>query len=373
MSLWHQTLDQVTFEDIEAFCKLGLPEGPRLDYKSAMPAELQKLVASFANTLGGLILLGVGTDSHNHPIWPAAGMPADRGISERIVQICRDAIYPPVLPEISPIIPNNGQHGTVLAVVRVRESPDAPHAIANSTRVYIRTGDVNHKFELADLPRLGHLLGRRKRLESDRDALVERALIRARRFVQNDGLRPAVWASVIPIFPWRELCTEPQCAAIHFVAGYDETVAAPGGCISLRSARGPQAPLGFSCADSKGMIFAYQSLFEDEPSLYDCTHLAHRTYEAARRFFSDARVEKPGWLRCSIGLENVARLRLALHKGGGRRFGCEFPDAEFFAFHDCPYEQLADEQFFENKTHSIELPLFRTLAHGLGLPLPPSA
>ena len=59
MSLWYKQLDTIAYADIDAFCTRNIPEGLRLDYKREMPTDLAKLVAAFANTLGGLIILGV--------------------------------------------------------------------------------------------------------------------------------------------------------------------------------------------------------------------------------------------------------------------------------------------------------------------------
>src|SRR5687768_3362182 len=99
MSLWTKPIADITFDDIDAFCKTMQPEGARLDYKGiSFPSDLAKTLAAFANTLGGLVLLGVDADkTTNQPIWPAiAGMPTQPGLQERAYQIAQEAIYPPV-------------------------------------------------------------------------------------------------------------------------------------------------------------------------------------------------------------------------------------------------------------------------------------
>src|SRR5437667_12250733 len=84
MSLWLKSVSEITFDDVDAFCRLGIPEDTRLDYKvdiaepapakGAHPAGLEKLIAAFANTLGGDIILGVDADKReNKPIWPPQG------------------------------------------------------------------------------------------------------------------------------------------------------------------------------------------------------------------------------------------------------------------------------------------------------------
>ena len=60
MSLWSQPISQITFADLDAFCRTMQPEGTRLDYKGVeFPRRLDKSIAAFANTLGGLINLAV--------------------------------------------------------------------------------------------------------------------------------------------------------------------------------------------------------------------------------------------------------------------------------------------------------------------------
>jgi predicted HTH transcriptional regulator len=153
MSLWYKTVDSITFADIEAFCLLKLPEGLRLDYKLDIPNDLEKLVAAFANTLGGLIVLGVKANkTNNEPDWPPRGMTNAIGIEERITAICRDNIYPPVRPEISPIIDNPDGSGTVLAIIRVIESPESPHAVKGF--VYERVGSQGRPYHFSQIDRI---------------------------------------------------------------------------------------------------------------------------------------------------------------------------------------------------------------------------
>jgi len=62
MSLWYKQPEDITYQDIDAFCLQQHPEGMRLDYKLDVPTHLAKLVAAFANTLGGIIIFGVEAD-----------------------------------------------------------------------------------------------------------------------------------------------------------------------------------------------------------------------------------------------------------------------------------------------------------------------
>ncbi len=98
MSLWNKPASELTFADLDAFLCAKFEEGHRLDYKLTFPSDLGKTIAAFANTLGGVIILGVDGDKvTNEPIWPPiAGMPSVPGIADRIIQIATEAIYPPV-------------------------------------------------------------------------------------------------------------------------------------------------------------------------------------------------------------------------------------------------------------------------------------
>ena len=73
-------------------------EGTRYDYKLGFPSKLEKTIAAFANTLGGLILLGIDSDkTTNTPIWPAVtGLLSRAGLEEQVYQKATEAIYPPV-------------------------------------------------------------------------------------------------------------------------------------------------------------------------------------------------------------------------------------------------------------------------------------
>src|SRR5438309_1718805 len=114
MSLWSKPVESITFEDVNNFLLQKHREGPRLDYKAGLPKKLlPKLVAAFANTNGGLIILGVEADKKtNLPFWPPNPprpelevLANDDGIQERITSLCQDNIQPPVLPQVSPTIP----------------------------------------------------------------------------------------------------------------------------------------------------------------------------------------------------------------------------------------------------------------------------
>ncbi len=241
MSLWNKAADDITLADVENFLRQRNREGLRLDYKADWPDDLAKLVAAFANTNGGLIILGVAADKKtNQPYWPSAPagvglLRSDPGIEERITSTCRDGIHPPILPSVSPVFQNPHAPGHALVVIRVDASPEAPHATEGGRRVYERTGSLGKPYDFSRIDRIEHLLNRRRRVEQDREASIQRALDRAasqlvgRRlhYIQPMGpfgpdddaaywMRvPLRWVSAIPYYPWADLCTVEECYLKH--------------------------------------------------------------------------------------------------------------------------------------------------------------
>ena len=122
MSLWTLRVDRITYDDVEEFCKNRISEGTNLDYKSDVPRDLPKIVSSFANTSGGLIVIGVTTDNSNRPE-RIAGVANQRGFTEQVAQICRDGIHPPILPAMTQLLPLRDDANKAVAVLRIAQSP----------------------------------------------------------------------------------------------------------------------------------------------------------------------------------------------------------------------------------------------------------
>lgn len=211
MSLWIKSLDTVTYSDVEAFC-VATPrprEGLRLDFKQAIPTELARLIAAFANTSGGMIILGVKGDPKNEPEWPAAGLTLKPGLLEQITQAAQQAIFPPVQLETSPFIVDPIRPGHGVVVVRIHESPEAPHATDGGRKIYERTGDVNQPISFAHVDRIERLLRRRGNTEARRLELRGRFLRRAGNTLPQAGA--IRWLSVMPLYPGSPLATLAKC------------------------------------------------------------------------------------------------------------------------------------------------------------------
>jgi hypothetical protein len=193
MSLWTKSIESIGWQDVIDFLELRLPEGSRLDYKGDLPANLEKHLAAFANTQGGYLLIGVDQDPNTGvPILPPKCVPL-KGLA-RIEQKGLEAVYPGFIPDVR-LVENPERPGHGVAVVMVHESPQAPHAIQNSTRVYVRTGQHSTPEDLADLPRLERLIRRRSEREAQRDSAIEDAQGRT--------------MSLFPTYTWSALAVSP--------------------------------------------------------------------------------------------------------------------------------------------------------------------
>ena len=87
----------ITFSDIEEFCR-EFDEGVRVEYKQDIQ-HIPKVVSSFANTLGGIFIIGAETNNDNTVKFPIQGIPKRRGIEEQIQQSALTGIYPAVIPK----------------------------------------------------------------------------------------------------------------------------------------------------------------------------------------------------------------------------------------------------------------------------------
>ena len=200
--MFNLSKEEITFEVVKTFCA-DWQEGVRVEYKQEINKDIPKIVSSFANTQGGIYIIGVKTDqTDNKVIFPIEGIPKTPGIEERIVQSAITGIYPPVIPEVI-LVDVEGTNNVVI-VVRVDESIHAPHAIQNSTRVYIRAESVTQPYEkpeLAELNMIEYLLNRRKDTQGVTQQIIDRIEDRTKRFCDTDALNLTVIAR--PVFVYR--------------------------------------------------------------------------------------------------------------------------------------------------------------------------
>ena len=181
----------------------------RVEYKSEI-AHIPKIISSFANTQGGIFIIGAETDQNNKVRPPIIGIPNDGGIEERILQSALTGIHPAVMPEVI-IFDVPGETDKVVVVVRVEESQHAPHAIQNSTKVYVLQGSTTPPYELAEIGRIEYLLKRREEPQRISRRILDRIEERVRVNSYSSQLeRPNLAIFARPVFPYRPIIAPPE-------------------------------------------------------------------------------------------------------------------------------------------------------------------
>jgi hypothetical protein len=200
----------ITLAHVRDFCG-RLSEGLRVEYKRDFDAnvreKLPKVVSSFANSHGGVLVVGVNA-VNGEPQVPFEGFepPAREELVLTVENICLQNIYPPVLPRTTVVPSDVGNR--VFLVIEVEESGEAPHAIENSKKVYVRTGNAANPYDLADVDLIIDLIKRRKEPLELRDRLEKSAEGRAEKWVMSP--QSYVQVTICPRFPRSALCSSDE-------------------------------------------------------------------------------------------------------------------------------------------------------------------
>lgn len=203
MSIFVKPRDAIEFEDVEAFCDEQIEENSRLDYKRAFSStdekkQIAKLISAFANTHGGIILVGVD-EKDRIPKLPIEGIDYVEGLEEKVTSIALKNIYPPVFPETTVCrFGNNLEKAVVL--IRVQESDETPHTVENTTGIYVRV-DSQSEPQRARYEEIEWLMNRRKKAVENRERLLRRAEERFNNQPAKEKFQAFQSVSVTPVFP----------------------------------------------------------------------------------------------------------------------------------------------------------------------------
>lgn len=162
-------------DDVQAFLDEDVEEGLRLDYKEVernqrgVPDSIAKEVVAFANTYGGLIIVGVGVDRATNRPTSREGVSRIKGLQEQITSICY-GIVPPLVPEIG-IADFKAPDGSDRAFVVLRVEPSPTVHATRENQVLVRAGSECRN---ADLRTLRLLFEREQQREQLFDATRHR-------------------------------------------------------------------------------------------------------------------------------------------------------------------------------------------------------
>lgn len=144
-SLWTTPIDEITHDDVVAFCVQSNPESIGLEYKRRIESgeKAAKEIAALANTYGGILVFGVDEDKREdrYPETNPPGQELGNDPRGTIIDACHAHIYPPFQPEVSKFIKNPTDPKLGFVVVRVPPSNESPHALNDGRRVYVRVQD----------------------------------------------------------------------------------------------------------------------------------------------------------------------------------------------------------------------------------------
>jgi hypothetical protein len=163
-SLFTLENSKITFTEIKKFCDQQFSEGLRIDYKREFPQNdsLAKTICAFANSAGGIILIGVEADKVKNVSTNILGIPIANGLEERVVSICLSNILPRIVPEVKfcPFKTDDGPERGVL-FVRISSSYNTPHMVLQTKEIMVR---LHNKNDRADLQTIEHLIELRKKI-----------------------------------------------------------------------------------------------------------------------------------------------------------------------------------------------------------------
>ena len=154
MPLVGKPLDEITEADLQELIDHQVAEGKEYDYKLQMnysdedKREFLADVSSFANTVGGHLIIGMDE---------AGGIPtAIQGLQEdkdslklRLEEIIRNGIAPRIRFDIQPAPVTSGN----VVVIRIPQSWSAPHMVTfkNYSRFYARNSAGKYQLDVTDL------------------------------------------------------------------------------------------------------------------------------------------------------------------------------------------------------------------------------
>ena len=230
MSIYTKPISQLTTSDLDEMLQANAVENVRLEFKLTDPSkeEVLKKLSSFANTFGGLIVVGAQANSADGRLQALPGISPIQGYKQRLVQWAFDEVYPPLVVEVSDPIPfPDNAAGKVCYVISVAESDAVPHFLNGRKGAWVRTDEFSNRYqaELADEDEIRHLLDRRRLIRERRDNLIVRARQRFTTYLEQNHadrsgnvtkIGPLLEVCLVPRFPTKPLVAQESLQGIVF-------------------------------------------------------------------------------------------------------------------------------------------------------------
>lgn len=209
--LFDKPIHDLTFDDVVAFCRRQVPEGKQLDYKYYLPKNKEKfakVIASFANALGGTLIIGVNDDKNDKPRPPFIGIEYHEKMRNMIEDVIQTYIDPIVFVDVNICISRDGKR--MFVVINIPQSNLTPHLVGKLKRAYVRTGQSSRPEAIVHPARLPWLLDHRKKSERLRHILYDKAESHFENYLKIKNVfsqeRTAAVLSLMPLYPQEPLC-----------------------------------------------------------------------------------------------------------------------------------------------------------------------
>lgn len=142
---------EIAFEDVKKFCD-SHSENNLIEYKGDLKAKgsldtgaINKTVSAFANTDGGVLIIGASEDKVTKEV-TICGIEPEQNLEERIYQTTYMGITRGIKPTVNVVkIPGTDN---VLAIVQVQASELAPHMVTETKKVYNRVGNTSQECDI---------------------------------------------------------------------------------------------------------------------------------------------------------------------------------------------------------------------------------
>lgn len=168
MQILNKPIDNFTFEEVVEFCKQGYIEGFQLDYKKELPSKgLAKHFASFSNSRGGVIIIGVEEDKSGKPV-AYEGIVFDSKLADKIHQYAT-SVEPRPLYDLHV---TNEVNGKVFILVRIYEGDRTPYYVHNEANIFVRSGNITDPIGLASPEAIELLVGKKDKARLARENYI---------------------------------------------------------------------------------------------------------------------------------------------------------------------------------------------------------
>ncbi len=133
---------------------LRQPEGKTLEYKRDLssPEGVLRSIVAFANTAGGVVLVGVESRSRR-----VLGVADPLETEERLANLIADSIAPLIVPEIE-VFPWRKTHVLAVSVYPSSNRPQYLRSLGPEAGVFVRVGSTNRRADSALLDELRRLV-----------------------------------------------------------------------------------------------------------------------------------------------------------------------------------------------------------------------